>query len=225
MTTSQVAATRIPSRDTGEVTTSWVPLDDLDTETVVVRTERINRQWVTQLCDTPSEWPPILVTESLEVLDGHHRVAAARRLGHDRIEALTVTGLCSAGALEAAINANASHGLTLSRAERMDLVDRLLRAATHWSDRRIAAAVRVSPTTVGKHRSIMADAAPDPSGVHNGHPERRIGRDGKAYPVGGVQMDTPEAPNRWAAVGRRIRLLFERLRASITRPLSSRRRR
>lgn len=194
----------------------WVDVNDLDLESVVVRSQRISSPWVAQLCETPSQWPPILVTEALEVLDGHHRVEAARRLRQDRIEALVIPELGPAGALEAAVAANSSHGLPLSRPERTALVDRLLVTAGHWSDRRIASTVRVSPTTVGKRRRLLCVADQKSPGVHDGQPERRIGLDGKSYRIGGVQLDTPTTAHRWKGVVRRIRSILAKLRVAMT---------
>lgn len=197
--------------------TRSVRVKDLDAESVVVRSQRINSTWVAQLCETPSQWPPILATEELQVLDGHHRVEAARRLRRDEIDVIIPPKLCSAGALEAAVSANATHGLSLSRAERNQLIDRLLSAAPHWSDRRIAAAVRVSPTTVGKRRRAWSASEPGEPGVHIDHPGRRLGRDGKSYPARGANKDAPASMNRWARVIGRLRTLLNRLRALAAR--------
>jgi hypothetical protein len=197
-----------------------VDLDQLDTATTIVRAKPLEQRWVTQLCASAPNWPPILVTDTLQVLDGHHRVAAARRLGKNTISATILSGLGPAEALEAAIAANATHGLALSRDERRRLVDRLLHAAPEWSDRRIAVAVAVSPTTVGKRRRAHAESEPPPSGVQDGHPARRIGRDGKAYPVPGVQVDTWDTPSEGGSARRGVwhrarlwlRKLWQRLR-------------
>jgi len=218
--------TTSPSPHRDETDSREVALDQLDTASFAVRSTLIDSQWVSHLQQCVDRWPPILVTETLTVLDGHHRIAAARRLGRTHLDVTVVAGLDPAEALEAAVAANSGHGLTLSRAEHRVLIDRLLHAAPEWSDRRIAAAVGVSPTTVGSRRR-RASAPTEPAehpGVQDGHLDRRVGRDGKSYPVAGVQLDnstSSDVPSASLAAWRRaLRWMVGTIRTARSRSSS-----
>ena len=143
------------------------------------RLRGIDAHWVAILEELgPDAWPSILVDGEGRVIDGWHRIEAAR--GHS-LEELTVEvrAVESEGEfLEAAALAN-RHGLPLRASERRMAAESLLILSPGWSDRRIAMAVGVSPTSIGTWRSSQ--------GVQNGHLARngelRIGRDGKRYPL------------------------------------------
>lgn len=134
-----------------------VLLDDLHLGSVAIRSVGIDEEWVRHLVDTPDRWPPILISRDGHVIDGHHRVVAARRLGLASVQARRLDADDDVSMLEAAIAANSVHGLPLTRADRRMLVDRLLLAVPTRSDRRIAATVGVSPTTVGNRRRLLGE--------------------------------------------------------------------
>lgn len=117
-----------------------------------VRRERIDLGHVSRLTERGG-WPPILVREvngKLQVIDGHHRKAAAGRLKWEEIEAEVIH--CSdAEALERAVAANLSHGLPLSIPERKTAALRMIRE-TDWSDARIATACGLLRTRVAQVR-------------------------------------------------------------------------
>lgn len=139
-----------------------------------VRVNGVNEDHVLVLAELPGGLPPIVVHRtSLRVIDGMHRVRAARLRGDQHISAVLVDG-DDAEALVLAVRLNTRHGLPLSRRDRRAAVERLLDARPEWSDRRIAAVVGVSHKTVGavRRRSTGETAQTNTS----------VGRDGRARP-------------------------------------------
>jgi hypothetical protein len=134
------------------------------------------------LMETDGAWPAILVWGPERLLvDGAHRLEAARRLGHRRIVAAVFVGSRQEALLEA-IRSNTEHGLPLSLADRRGAARSLLSANPEWSDRRIASACGLSGRTVARVRDeVLAQGRPGRTIVPG--PERRIGRDGKIRPV------------------------------------------
>ena len=58
-----------------------------------VRSQGLDVAQVALLAELEGYWPPILVWgENNQVIDGAHRIAAARRLGHTRVVALRFIG-------------------------------------------------------------------------------------------------------------------------------------
>jgi hypothetical protein len=121
------------------------------------------------------ELPPILVQEDgWRVIDGLHRLAAARLQGEDVVKARLVD-CTDSEALVLAMKANSSHGLPLSKADRVFGAKRVLAAHPHWSDRAIATITGLSAKTIASLRGQSA------GGAHAD--EKRLGRDGKLRPV------------------------------------------
>jgi hypothetical protein len=113
------------------------------------------------------------------VIDGVHRVAAARMLGLLRIDASLFTGGPDAALIEF-VRRNVQHGLPLTLRERKWAATRVLRVHPDWSDRRIAGICALSPKTVGRLRAHDgSDAEGVPQSV-------RVGRDNRLRPVNGV---------------------------------------
>jgi hypothetical protein len=73
------------------------------------------------------------------------------------------------------MKANSSHGLPLSKADRVSGAKRVLAAHPHWSDRAIATITGLSAKTIASLRNQS------PGGAHLG--SKRLGRDGKLRPV------------------------------------------
>jgi hypothetical protein len=109
------------------------------------------------------------------VVDGAHRVAAARRLGLARLEAERFDG-SPAEAFVEFVRRNVAHGLVLTLTERKLAAERVLRDHPLWSDRRVAEVCALSPKTVARLRCPSAD-----------HPQSdgamREGRDHRLRPV------------------------------------------
>jgi ParB-like chromosome segregation protein Spo0J len=122
-----------------------------------------------------AELPPILVQmDGCRVIDGLHRLEAAKLRGDDSIKARFVD--CSnSEALVIAMKANGSHGLPLSKADRVSGARRVLGSHPDWSDRAIAGITGLSAKTIASLRGRSADAAPLDG--------KRIGRDGRRRPV------------------------------------------
>ncbi len=123
---------------------------------------------------------PILVTADLRLVDGAYRLAAARQLGWESIDALVVDAPDEAARIAAACRVNDVE--RLSRAERRMAAVRLLELEPTWSDRRVARITGTSPSSVGAWRAKMdtSGVQPDTRGVQS---DTRIGSDGKHYPA------------------------------------------
>lgn len=101
--------------------------------------------------------PPVDVHEvdgRLLLVDGWHRFAAHTQAGRDCIDAYVTTGGGYFEALLAAAQANHTHGVRMSNADKRRTADLLLSRpeTADWSDRQIAQAARVSHTFVAQRR-------------------------------------------------------------------------
>jgi hypothetical protein len=120
-------------------------------------------------------FPPILVQRSSSrVIDGEHRVAAAR-LRRDAGIAARMVDCTDTQALVLAMRSNSAHGLPLSRADRIAGARNILAVRPDWSDRAVAEAAGMSAKAVASLRG--GAGTPGPAG------DRRLGRDGKWRPV------------------------------------------
>ncbi|WP_055599446.1 ParB/RepB/Spo0J family partition protein [Streptomyces aureus] len=127
------------------------------------------------LAESGTAPPPIIVQRgTLRVIDGVHRVKAARQLGHDTIEARLFDGT-DEDAFVLAVELNSSHGLPLSLGDRTAAATRILVTHPAWSDRRIARTTGLSPSTVGNLRRRAT--------VQIEHLDSRTGSDGRERPV------------------------------------------
>jgi hypothetical protein len=119
--------------------------------------------------------PAILVNRrTMRVIDGTHRLSAARLEGAETIEVQFVDA-DERDAFLLAVKANADHGLPLSLADREAAGDRILLWYPFWSDRAIAAVVGLAATTVGTMRRR--------SSVQSPQLNARVGRDGRLRPM------------------------------------------
>lgn len=119
--------------------------------------------------------PPILVHRgTMRIIDGMHRLRAAQLRGDTTIAIRFFDG-GDAEAFLLSVAANIKHGLPLSPADREAAARRILTLYRHWSDRAVAAATGLSPTTVSTIRRRLF--RPGESG------STRVGRDGRVRPV------------------------------------------
>ncbi len=140
-----------------------------------IRSGGLDERHVELLMECVDTWPPIVVWgEDLVVVDGCHRVEAARRLGHQNVVGLRFLGSPEEAFIEA-IRRNVSHGLPLSVADRRRAARRVLLRNPNWSDRRIASLCGLSDKTVGRIRRVGSLGIVPV--------DRRVGRDGKVRPV------------------------------------------
>jgi ParB-like chromosome segregation protein Spo0J len=159
---------RLPSRD--------VPVNALSAS-LRLRQGGTNPAHVQLLVDAAdaAELPPILVQEDgWRVIDGLHRLEAARLRG-DHVVKARFLDCTDTEALVLAIKANIAHGLPLSRADRLAGADRVLSEHPDWSDRALAGITGLSAKTIASLRARSAGVADLAS--------KRIGRDGRRRPV------------------------------------------
>lgn len=155
-----------------------VELDDL-VEGGSPRAAGVDEGHVGVLAEVLDSVPPICVhRETLRVIDGAHRVRAARALGRTRLPARLLDG-GMADAFVEGVRANTAHGLPLRRSDRKAAAATILRTHPHWSDRMIAEVVGLAARTVAAMRTDDRVA--------------RTGRDGKVRPI------DPAERNRAAA--------------------------
>ncbi|MFY1593232.1 ParB/RepB/Spo0J family partition protein [Micromonospora sp. WMMD737] len=139
------------------------------------RLDGISTRHVTTLVELTVELPPIVVQRSsLRVVDGMHRLRAARVRGDRHVPVVYFDG-SDADAFVAAVQLNLEDGLPLSARDRLAAAKRILASHPQWSDRRIAAVCGVAAKTVAGLRRRSLDTG------H--HQDVRIGRDGRRHPV------------------------------------------
>jgi ParB-like chromosome segregation protein Spo0J len=145
-----------------------------------VRSGGLDEAHVALLMETVEEWPPIVVWgDERLVIDGAHRVEAARRLGRSRISVTRFLGSRDEAFVES-VRRNVAHGLPLSVGDRRRAAVQVLHRHPEWSDRRIASLCGLSGKSLARlRREELACSATDGVVVF----ERRVGRDGKARPV------------------------------------------
>ncbi|MFF3223111.1 ParB N-terminal domain-containing protein [Nocardia suismassiliense] len=116
------------------------------------------------LAESTTALAPIVVRRAtMQVVDGWHRLCAARLRGEKTIAAVFFDG----GPEEAfvlAVKLNTAHGLPLSLAERKAAALRILMSYPDWSDRAIAAIAGVSPKTVSAIRRRSTVEVPQSTG-------------------------------------------------------------
>ena len=120
------------------------------------------------------------------LVDGFHRLAAARQLGRTTIEATVKKGNHGT-AVWASLGANREHGLRRTRGDKQRAVQLALEEFTEKSDRALAKQIGVSYPFVAKIRSELVAAG------HIRHTSERIGSDGRSYqlPTGNVTSQNP----------------------------------
>ncbi|MET9255112.1 ParB/RepB/Spo0J family partition protein [Streptomyces sp. NPDC003717] len=135
---------------------------------------------VKALADVEDRLPPIIVHRpTMRVIDGMHRLRAAKLRGARRIRARFFEG-DEADAFVLAVRTNVSHGLPLSLSDRRAAAARIVATHPRWSDRRIAAATGLAARTVASLRREAGLA-----GAADG--ARRIGQDGRERPVSSAE--------------------------------------
>lgn len=134
-----------------------------------------DREHVTTLAQTDNKLPPILVHAStLRVIDGMHRIEAARLRG-DREIAVRLFDGDDDSAFLLAVQANTRHGLPLTSADRTAAAERIISSHPHLSDRAIAGIAGLAASTIGAIRRRTAPTRTDTAA--------RVGCDGRTRPV------------------------------------------
>jgi ParB-like chromosome segregation protein Spo0J len=138
------------------------------------RSDREDNAHVERLVEAEWPLPPILVHRpTMRIIDGFHRVCAAKRKGLQEILAIFFDGSLES-AFIVAVEANVTHGLPLSIGDRRAAAARILQTHSDWSDRAIAASTGLSDKTVSAIRCATAE---------NPQLNKRVGKDGRVRPL------------------------------------------
>jgi ParB-like chromosome segregation protein Spo0J len=153
---------------------AWVPVDALLISGSPRRAGE-DPDHVRLLAETTETLPPILVHRpTMRVIDGVHRLRAARLNGASEIRARLLD--CDENAaFVVAVKANVKHGLPLSHSDRLAAAARILASHPQWSDRAVAAATGLSDKTVSRVRACSTSETAESN--------TRLGRDGRVRPV------------------------------------------
>lgn len=123
--------------------------------------------------------PPIIVHRStMRVVDGMHRLRAARLRGEDRIAVRFFEG-SEADAFVYGVRLNTLQGLPLSPADRTAAAERIIGTHPQWSDRLIASATGLAASTVASLRRRSSAGSVQLSA--------RTGRDGRVRPLNAAE--------------------------------------
>lgn len=138
------------------------------------RSTGIDLAHVRRLLETSHTLPPIVVHRpSMQLIDGHHRVAAAAHIGCTELDAYFFDGPADA-AFILSVSANITHGLPLSLSDRRSAVARILETHPHLADRAIASATGLSARAVADMRNLAGS---------DSQIDKRLGRDGRLRPL------------------------------------------
>ncbi|MGW3647250.1 streptomycin biosynthesis protein [Streptomyces sp. NPDC000878] len=110
----------------------------------------------------------------MQVIDGMHRLRAAKATGCRSIKVEFFDGTEEAAFVEA-VRANIRHGLPLSLEDRRSAAQRILVSQQNMSDRAIAECTGLSTKTVGGIRRRLNQGS--------SQQEVRVGRDGRRHPL------------------------------------------
>jgi hypothetical protein len=147
------------------------------------RTQPLCSAHVALLVELGGNWPPVVVRRGdFRIVDGHHRVEAARRLGLATISGYFFEGSDDDAYLDA-VRLNIRHGLVLTMAERREAARLILSRHPDWADRRVSAICGLSRSTVGEVRRTSPLETQDRPNVKDGRLDKRVGRDGRSRPV------------------------------------------
>ena len=153
--------------------------------------QELVQEYAEAMADGYGAFPPVAVAKidgEYFVIDGHHRLEAARRNGIEEVPCQTVTNDRDT-ALFQAFARNTKQGLRFSKADREHAICLMLKEFWDRSDRWIAAHIGVNNSTISRHRNRMLEeqASASDSGVANAtannQTETRKGADGKEYPA------------------------------------------
>lgn len=160
----------------------------------------MDEEHVRRLAEMESTFPPILVHRAtMRVIDGMHRLRAATLTGKEQIAVEFFEGSDDDGFLRA-VQANVTHGLPLTLADRRSAALRILVTHPHLSDRAIGACTGLAHKTVSSLRSRSTGEDP--------HLNSRLGADGRMRPLSSevgrrraaeVMAEHPEASLREVA--------------------------
>lgn len=173
-----------------------------------VRRQPLDHSHVAALAELPERWPPILVSSgTMAVVDGMHRVAAARHLGLLSMRARIFEGNDHEALIEA-VRANVTHGLPLRLDERTGAARQILAGSPDRSDRAIAEICGIDHKTVARLRATLATSADSPA------PVTRMGRDHRVRPVNAAELRDRIVAALAETPGASLRKIAQRVGAS-----------
>jgi hypothetical protein len=144
-------------------TTAEARIDELVVEaSLQPRVRGVDAGHVRALEERPDSWPPLKVVRrhgSYLLVDGYHRLEAAKKLGLGTIRVEVVEASPDADLHELAFELNSTHGRPLSLADRRAFAERMLRGQPHLADREIARRSGLSANTVGSVRRHLEESA------------------------------------------------------------------
>jgi ParB-like chromosome segregation protein Spo0J len=166
------------------------------------RLEGEDKAHIARLAESEGPLPPILVDRrTMRVIDGMHRLMAASLKGQETVEVEFFDG-SPADAFLRAVQANVTHGLPLSLADRRAAAARIIALYPQMSDRAVGETAGLAARTVAAVRRRSSDEVPQLNA--------RVGRDGKVRPLSAVEgrrraaallAEHPEASLREVARG------------------------
>lgn len=160
----------------------------------------LDQTHVDALAQVIDQVEPIRVTHDDQVIDGRHRVAAALQAGRSHLPAVRAKVLDATDVIMLALTANCSHGLPLTRQQRLDGARQLLAMTPTPSAHQVAHACGLARRTVSDIARELRRGTPTGSGVQlapSGESRREdcdcqarmasvprcVGRDGRSRPV------------------------------------------
>lgn len=158
-----------------------LPISDVLPSDSPPRTAGVNANHIRLLAESSTALPPIVVQrETMQVVDGWHRLRAAQLRGETTIAAVLFDG-GPAEAFVLAVKLNAAHGLPLSLADRKAAARRILLSYPEWSDRSIAVIAGISHRTVAAIRARSTGQSVQSTGriARNGVLHRAAGQQGR----------------------------------------------
>lgn len=148
--------------DRGNIERDSVGIQEIETRPDLQPREALDPEIVTEYAEAMEagdEFPPVKAVlsedgEHIWLWDGFHRLAAAEKIGRERIRVDLAIGTLRAAIL-LSVQANATHGLRRSNADKRKAVVTLLQDPewSEWSDREIARRTRTSHPFVAKIRA------------------------------------------------------------------------
>ncbi|MFS8201110.1 hypothetical protein ACLVWQ_20765 [Streptomyces sp. CWNU-52B] len=134
------------------------------------RIKGLDQEYVDTLGVLDEELPPIVVHRPTgRVVDGMHRLAAARARG-DRTISAYLLEVPERSLFTVAVSLNTSHGKPLTHSDRLAAAVRILKENPALSDRYVASVTALSPRTVSRVRRSTVEVT---------HLNTRVGLDGK----------------------------------------------
>jgi ParB-like chromosome segregation protein Spo0J len=142
-----------------------------------VRMAGEDQEHIEALTAVQGQLPPIIVhRRTMRVIDGVHRLRAAKLQAQDHIAVRFFDG-DETDAHVLAVSSNIAHGLPLSLADRKAAAARIIVSHPQWSDRMIASVAGLAARTVAEIRKRPA--------IEPARCSSRIGQDGRVRPIDG----------------------------------------